>query len=248
MDDYALVLNAGSSSLKFCVYRRPEVEAWRLEARGQIEGIGTSPRFSAKDARDRVLADDPLNGGVTDGRSALGALSAWLGSQYAGGRVLGVGHRVVHGGAMYAGPTIVTPSVLEDLRQLIPLAPLHQPHNLAAIDAVSERLPGVPQVACFDTSFHRGQPAVAELIPLPRELCRSGVQRYGFHGLSYQYIASVLPQVARKSQRAGSSWLTWAAAPACAPSRMAGASTAPSGSPRSMASAWGPGRAPSTPA
>ena len=196
MDNYALVLNAGSSSLKFCVYRRPTVDVWRLEARGQIEGIGTSPRFSAKDAHDRVLADDPLNGGVTDGRSALGALGAWLRSHYGGGRVLGVGHRVVHGGATYAGPTIVTPSVLEDLQQLIPLAPLHQPHNLAAIDAVFERLPGVPQVACFDTSFHRGQPAVAELIPLPRELCRSGVQRYGFHGLSYEYIASVLPQVA----------------------------------------------------
>jgi acetate kinase len=91
---------------------------------------------------------------------------------------------------------IVTPQILEDLRQLVPLAPLHHPHNLAAIDAVSERLPGVPQVACFDTSFHRGQPAVAELVPLPRDICRSGVQRYGFHGLSYEYIASILPQVA----------------------------------------------------
>ena len=196
MDDYALVLNAGSSSLKFCVYRRPEVEGWRLETRGQIEGIGSSPRFSARDGRDRVLADDSLNNGVTDGRTALGALAAWLRSQYGGARVLGIGHRVVHGGARYAGPTIVTPPVLEDLRKLVPLAPLHQPHNLAAIDAVFEWLPGVPQVACFDTSFHRGQPAVADVIPLPREMCRSGVQRYGFHGLSYEYIASVLPQVA----------------------------------------------------
>ena len=110
--------------------------------------------------------------------------------------MLGVGHRVVHGGARFAGPTIVTPQVLAELRKLVPLAPLHQPHNLAAIDAVSERLPGVPQVACFDTSFHRGQPAVAEVVPLPREISRAGVQRYGFHGLSYEYIASVLPQVA----------------------------------------------------
>jgi acetate kinase len=86
--------------------------------------------------------------------------------------------------------------VLADLRQLIPLAPLHQPHNLAAIEAVAERLAAVPQVACFDTSFHRGQPAVAELVPLPQDICRGGVQRYGFHGLSYEYIASVLPQVA----------------------------------------------------
>ena len=116
--------------------------------------------------------------------------------QYRGARVLAVGHRVVHGGARYRGPVVVTPQVLEDLRTLIPLAPLHQPYNLAAIEAVVERMPKVPQVACFDTSFHRGQPAVAELVPLPREVCRAGVQRYGFHGLSYEYIASVLPKVA----------------------------------------------------
>jgi acetate kinase len=116
-------------------------------------------------------------------------------------RVLGVGHRVVHGGSRYTGPTVVTPEVMKELRELIPLAPLHQPHNLAAIDAVSERLPGVPQVACFDTSFHRGQPAVAELVPLPADIRRAGVQRYGFHGLSYEYIASVLPEVAPEIAR-----------------------------------------------
>jgi acetate kinase len=110
--------------------------------------------------------------------------------------VRGVGHRIVHGGAKYTGPTIVTPEVLADLRALIPLAPLHQPYNLQAIDAVAERLPDCPQVACFDTSFHRGQPAVAELVPLPKDIRDSGVQRYGFHGLSYEYIASVLPSVA----------------------------------------------------
>ncbi len=196
MDAYAVVLNAGSSSLKFCVYRRPDDEAWRLEVRGQIEGIGTSPRFSVKDAANQVLADERLDTAVHDGRTALDRLAAWLHSRYGGARILGVGHRVVHGGARYARPALVTPQVLEDLRALIPLAPLHQPHNLAAIDAVAERLPGVPQVACFDTSFHRGQPTVAEIVPLPREICRAGVQRYGFHGLSYEYIASVLPQVA----------------------------------------------------
>jgi acetate kinase len=197
MDDYAVVLNAGSSSLKFCVYRRPEVEAWRLEARGQIEGIGTSPRFSAKNGNGARLADQALDTStIRDGRTALDSLAAWLRSQYGGARVLGVGHRVVHGGATFTGPTIVTPQVLDELKALIPLAPLHQPYNLAAIEAVSERLPGVPQVACFDTSFHRGQSAVAEVIPLPREICQAGVQRYGFHGLSYEYIASVLPQVA----------------------------------------------------
>ena len=196
MDDYSLVLNAGSSSLKFCIYRRAGGGAWRLEARGQIEGIGSAPMLSAKDGADAVLVDEKLDAAVRDGRSALDALAAWIRSRYAGSRVLAVGHRVVHGGPSYARPIVVTPQVLEDLRELIPLAPLHQPHNLAAIEAVSERLPDVPQVACFDTAFHRGQPAVAEVVPLPRELCRGGVQRYGFHGLSYEYIASVLPEVA----------------------------------------------------
>ncbi len=197
MDDYAVVLNAGSSSLKFCIFRRPQSEAWDWASRGQIEGIGTAPRFSAKDGSGQKLEDRELDkSAVRDGRSALEALASWLRSTYGGASVLGVGHRVVHGGAHYARPTVVTPDVMKDLRELIPLAPLHQPHNLAAIEAVAERLPGVPQVACFDTSFHRGQPAVAEVVPLPRDICSAGVQRYGFHGLSYEYIASVLPQVA----------------------------------------------------
>ena len=196
MDDYALVLNAGSSSLKFCVFARPPDGAWRLEARGQIEGIGTAPRLAAKDGAGEKLADQPLDAAVRDGRGALDSLAAWLRSRFGGARVLGVGHRVVHGGARFAGPAVVTPQVLEELKALVPLAPLHQPHNLAAIEAVFDRLPGVPQVACFDTSFHRGQPAVAELVPLPRELCRSGLQRYGFHGLSYEYVASVMPETA----------------------------------------------------
>jgi acetate kinase len=196
VSDSILVLNAGSSSLKFCVYRRPTDAAWRLAARGQIDGLGTSPRFTARDGAGAALADEKLDAAVRDGRGALASLAERLRSLYGGARVLGVGHRVVHGGAHFAGPTIVTAQVLEALRTLVPLAPLHQPHNLAAIEAVSDRLPGVPQVACFDTSFHRGQPAVAELVPLPREIRRAGVQRYGFHGLSYEYVASVLPRVA----------------------------------------------------
>ena len=196
MDDYAIVLNAGSSSLKFSIYRRPEAARWTVGLRGQIDGIGTSPRLSADDGEGARIADERLDRTI-DGRGALDAMAAWLRSRYGGSaRILGVGHRVVHGGARFAGPTIVTPEVLADLRTLIPLAPLHQPYNLAAIDAVVERLPGVPQVACFDTSFHRGQPAVAEVVPLPRDICGGGVQRYGFHGLSYEYIASVLPDVA----------------------------------------------------
>jgi acetate kinase len=201
MDDYALVLNAGSSSLKFCVYRRPGTENWRLETRGQIEGIGMSPRLSAKDPHGGILAQNNLDDWVSDGRAALDALASWLRSRYGGARVLGVGHRVVHGGARYAQPTIVTRQVLAELYELIPLAPLHQPHNLLAIDTIFERMPDVPQVACFDTSFHQGHSPVAKLIPLPREICKSGLQRYGFHGLSYEYVASVLPEVAPEIAR-----------------------------------------------
>ncbi len=194
MDDYALVLNAGSSSLKFCVFERPAGEGWHLESRGQIEGIGTSPHLSIKGDGGTKLADQ--NVPARDAREALDTLGGWLRSTYGGSRVLGVGHRVVHGGARFKAPTIVNQEVLRELQQLVPLAPLHQPYNLAAIEAVFEQLPGIPQVACFDTSFHRGQPEVAELIPLPRDLRKQGLQRYGFHGLSYEYIASVLPQVA----------------------------------------------------
>jgi len=196
MDDYALVLNAGSSSLKFCVYRRPVAERWRLESRGQIEGIGTSPQLSAKDAEGEILADNRLEDWVSDGRAALDALASWLRSKYRGARLLGVGHRVVHGGARYAEPVVVTREVLAELYELVPLAPLHQPHNLAAIDTIFERMPDVPQVACFDTSFHYCQSPVVKIIPLPAEIRKSGLQRYGFHGLSYEYIASVLPDVA----------------------------------------------------
>jgi acetate kinase len=191
-----LVLNAGSSSLKFCVYRIADAETWRLEARGQIEGIGTAPRLTAKDGEGAKLDDQRLEATVRDASSALDHLAAWLRARFQGTRVLGVGHRVVHGGAQHAAPVLVTPQVLKDLRELVPLAPLHQPYNLAAIDAVAERLPTVPQVACFDTSFHRGHQPVADLVPLPLEIRRSGVQRYGFHGLSYEYVASALPRVA----------------------------------------------------
>ncbi len=196
MDDYAVVINAGSSSLKFSVLRRAATTAWQLESRGQVEGIGTAPRFSVKDGAGQPLTDRSLDSSVNDARSALGSVADWLRERHGGGHVCGVGHRIVHGGARYTGPTVVTPEVFEDLRGLVPLAPLHQPYNLAAIEAVWERLPGVPQVACFDTSFHRGQPAVAEIVPLPRDIRDAGVQRYGFHGLSYEYIASALPSVA----------------------------------------------------
>jgi acetate kinase len=191
-----VVLNAGSSSLKFCVYQSTGARGWRLDARGLIEGIGTSPRFSARDGSGATLDDAPLAGTVRDQPSALETLAVWLRTRFDGVSVAGVGHRVVHGGPRYAAPTVITPEVVEELHALVPLAPLHQPHNLAAIEAVSDRLPDVPQVACFDTSFHRGRDAVAEVVPLPLDVRRRGVQRYGFHGLSYEFIASVLPQVA----------------------------------------------------
>jgi len=194
MDDYALVLNAGSSSLKFCLFRRSTGEGWGQEARGQIEGIGTSPKLSVKGADGDSLVNEALL--VRDGHEAVDALAAWLRSNYSGARVLGVGHRVVHGGPDFAEPIVVTPDVLSTLHKLAPLAPLHQPYNLVAIEAVFARLPGLPQVACFDTGFHRGHSAVAELVPLPRDVRRAGVQRYGFHGLSYEYVASALHQIA----------------------------------------------------
>ena len=194
MNDHTIVLNAGSSSLKFSIYRPPEAGRWRLEARGQIERIDASPRFVVKDGGNRTVAEEAVGGDVHDGRSALGYFVAWLRSRGLDRAVAAVGHRVVHGGARYTAPTVVTPAVLTDLRQLIPLAPLHQPHNLAAIDAVAEHLPEVPQVACFDTSFHRTQMPVAQLVPLPGAIRAKGIERYGFHGLSYEYVASVLPE------------------------------------------------------
>jgi acetate kinase len=195
MSEHILVLNAGSSSVKFAVYGRA-AKGWADEARGQIEGIGTAPKFSAKDAAGKKLADEKLGAEVRDARSALGGLAAWLRKRFPDANLVAVGHRVVHGGSRHAAPALVTDEVLADLRALIPLAPLHQPHNLAAIDVLRERQPDVPQVACFDTSFHRGQSAVAELVPLPKRIRDQGVQRYGFHGLSYEYIASTLPEAA----------------------------------------------------
>ncbi len=197
MAAYTLVLNAGSSSLKFCVYLQSQAGTpWEVEARGQIEGIGTSPRMSVKDARGVRLVDETLDPSVRDGRAAIDVLAGWLRSKYQGGRILGVGHRVVHGGPRFSRPTVVTSAILNELKELTPLAPLHQPHNLAPFEAIYDRMPDVPQVACFDTGFHRGHSPVATLVPLPRELRQGGVERYGFHGISYEFIASVLPQVA----------------------------------------------------
>jgi acetate kinase len=196
MTAHVLVLNAGSSSLKFGLYQRPEQDSLALVAKGQVEGIRTRPRFRARDAAGGVLADQDLGAEVRDGASALDWLAEWLASRFEHESLAAVGHRVVHGGQRYTLPTLVTPEIAQELRELSPLAPLHQPFNLAAIEAVFERMPEIPQVACFDTAFHRGHSAVADLIPLPEDLRAGGLQKYGFHGLSYEYIASVLPDVA----------------------------------------------------
>jgi acetate kinase len=193
MKDYILILNAGSSSLKFCVYRPPEGEKWQLVTKGQIEGIGTSPGLLARDHEGRQMVSRKLESTVKDSHGALDVLALWLRSQFPDTHLLGVGHRVVHGGTKYFAPTKVTADVLAGLKKLTPLAPLHQPHNLAAIEAVFQRLAGVEQVACFDTAFHQGHATVTDLVPLPSEIRQQGVQRYGFHGLSYEYISSVLP-------------------------------------------------------
>jgi acetate kinase len=198
VDELALVLNAGSSSLKFSVFVPSARADWEVAARGELAGIGAAARLSVRDGSGAALATAAPAApaaGVHDARGALEQVLDWLRTTYRGARLLAVGHRVVHGGQR-SGPAIVTPALLKELRELAPLAPLHQPHDLAAIDAVAQRQPEVPQVACFDTSFHHHQPGVAKLVPLPQELRRGGIERYGFHGLSYEYIASVLPQVA----------------------------------------------------
>ena len=189
------VLNAGSSSLKFSLYSfgGPALE---LQARGQVEGLTSHARFAAARADGRALAsrDWGAEARLTHAE-ALDHCIAALRSEFGALDLAAVGHRVVHGGLQYSAPVRVTPRVLADLERYVPLAPLHQPHNLALIRVLLERAPTLPQVACFDTAFHRSQPELAQAFALPRSLSAQGVRRYGFHGLSYEYIASVLPSV-----------------------------------------------------
>jgi acetate kinase len=190
-----LVLNAGSSSIKFQSFGI-EGAALRAELRGQIEGIGTAHPLATihegGEKRERKLS----NSEGADMPSSLAVLAQAIGARAGALDVAAVGHRVVHGGAEHSRPIVVDDAVLAQLEKFVPLAPLHQPHNLAAIRAARQALPGVPQVACFDTAFHRGHEPKAELFALPYELYEAGVRRYGFHGLSYEYIAATLPQAA----------------------------------------------------
>ena len=193
MSDAILVLNAGSSSIKFAVFpghQRPTRQG--LICEGECEGIGHRVRFTAKDRGRASLVDAYLTDGTTH-EEALAALLNWIERHFQDDRLVAAGHRVVHGGSLYTAPVVIDAPVSAELRRLIPLAPLHQPHNLAAIDELSRLHPALPQVACFDTAFHHTQTGVATAFALPRRLSDEGIRRYGFHGLSYEYIASVLP-------------------------------------------------------
>ena len=252
LTEVVLVLNAGSSSIKFSTFA---VEGRGRDLarrhRGGIEGIGSDPRFFALDADGRRVADERVGGGRAGGgdhEDVLPGLLGWIARQTDRSRVVGVGHRVVHGGERFAAPVLVDAAILDQLEKLVPLAPLHQPHNLAAIRAIGRVQPEVAQVACFDTAFHRTQAPIAQLYALPRDLSAAGIKRYGFHGLSYEYIASVLPAPPVTSHADGSWPPTSATAAACARCGTARASRRRWASPRWKGCRWGRGAVRSIPA
>lgn len=197
MNGNILVINAGSSSVKFASFHASQGASPVRTLHGVIEGIGTAPKLQAWAHEDDPVEELAL--GVSSDpalgqQAALSTMLDWLKQHPTQGQLLAAAHRVVHGGVRFTAPTLVTPEVLTQLQELVPLAPLHQPHNLAAIQALTALMPGLPQVACFDTAFHARQPWVAQAFALPRHISLSGVKRYGFHGLSYDFIARVLPE------------------------------------------------------
>lgn len=196
MKDAILVLDARATSLDFRVFGLEG--GLDLLLRGRIEGMARAPRFVVESPSGAPVVERAL--GEAEGRdhaSGLSFLSAWLQQEDAGDlRLAAVGHRVYHGGLEYARPVLVDRGVLERLESYTPLAPLQQPYNLAPIRQLLEAAPETPQVACFETAFHATQPEVAKLFGLPKRFYDEGVQRYGFHGLSYEYIARRLPEVA----------------------------------------------------
>jgi acetate kinase len=198
-----LTFNAGSSSLKFAAYSVGGAQDMRALAAGQIEGLGATPEGSVKTPDGQT---QPLNfaAGAGSGHdAAMGAVLGWLRHAGFDEQVAAVGHRVVHGGPDLVDPIAIDDAVLETLRRLIPLAPLHQPHNIAGIEAARKAFPHAPQIACFDTAFHRAHPFVSDTFALPRSYYDEGVRRYGFHGISYEYVSrklrSVAPGVARRN-------------------------------------------------
>jgi acetate kinase len=197
MTDTILVINAGSSSIKFQLFSVGTGDRLERMLKGQIEGIGARPRLVAVKSQQEILVDETWTATeVADVPAALERVIAFLRPQIGGKLPAAIGHRVVHGGPNYAEPVVVTSRVLAALEKYTPLAPLHQPNNLAPIRAVLERRPHLLQVACFDTAFHRGHPEVADRYAIPQRLYTEGVRRYGFHGLSYEYIARRLPEIA----------------------------------------------------
>jgi acetate kinase len=190
--DAIAVLNAGSSSIKFALYVQHDGDLV-LAVRGQADGLYMSPRFVARDAAGIVIGEQSWGDSARRGHDdALEHLFAFLESEVAQHRLIGVGHRVVHGGMEFSEPVRVDGEILARLENYIPLAPLHQPHNLAPIRTLLVRRPDLPQIACFDTAFHRSQPPVAQAFALPKAITDRGVRRYGFHGLSYEFIAQAL--------------------------------------------------------
>ena len=192
MADTILVINSGSSSIKFALY--PAAPGAAL-MRGRIGGIGRAPDFVVRDGTGTLLAEDGLESidpGAGHGE-LMRALLDWLREHSDGRKLVAAGHRVVHGGQLFDGPVVIDTEVMSHLEQLTSLAPLHQPHNLAAVRTAEQWSPGLRQVACFDTAFHRTQPRLAQLFGLPRKLGDEGILRYGFHGLSYEYMAGILP-------------------------------------------------------
>lgn len=195
MADAVLVLNAGSSSIKFSAFELASAELSPL-VKGQVEGLHTAPRFIARDVNGGTVAEKRWDAGTRLGHDqALEHLAQFLRGYRGTHELIAVGHRVTHGGVKHKGPVRIDADILAELEQLSPLAPLHQPHNLTPIRLLQKQRPELPQVACFDTAFHTTAPEVAQMFALPRELTEAGVRRYGFHGLSYEYIASVLPQI-----------------------------------------------------
>jgi len=192
------VINGGSSSIKFSLYREAENDRLSLVFRGQVDGIGVAPRFVAKSAEGDILDEQTWpNSPEYNHETLMAHIIKWIREhrQALNLDLLGVGHRVVHGGNEFSSPVKVNNTVLDKLEALIPLAPLHQPHNIGPIRTVAKLYPTLSQVACFDTAFHTTTPKHAKLYALPRDLIREGVYRYGFHGLSYEYIASQMKTV-----------------------------------------------------
>ena len=187
------VLNAGSSSIKFALYRADQELG--LLFRGQIQGIGAKARLKVLDDRQRIVAERALADNALDHRAATEDILRTGRSLIGDARIHAVGHRVVHGGTDFASPVILDPKAVAALERLVPLAPLHQPHNLAPIKVIAQAVPDLPQVACFDTAFHRSQPTLAQSFALPRKFTAEGVRRYGFHGLSYEFIVARLREV-----------------------------------------------------